>query len=100
MIPLIVSKRVFRRSIGIFAVVVPALSLAVAPSFAQQGEAQPEAQAAPAAKPQGGDLVASRIGRLEQQFRDLQVSVGTLESLVRSKPGSVLPQEAAAPALE
>lgn len=104
MIPLIVSKRVFRRSIGIFAVVVLALSLAPTPGYSQQGEAQPQAQpaaqAAPVAKPQGGDSVASRIGRLEQQFRDLQVSVGTLESLVRSKPGSVLPQEAAGPAPE
>jgi tol-pal system protein YbgF len=101
-IRLIVSKRGFRRSIGIFAVVVPALSLAATPGYPQQGETEPQtqpaAQAAPAAKPQGGDSVASRIGRLEQQFRDLQVSVGTLESLVRAKPGSVLPQEAPAPA--
>ncbi len=43
---------------------------------------------------QGGDSVANRIDRLEQQFRDLQVSVGTLESLVRGKPGAVLQQEA------
>lgn len=50
--------------------------------------------AAPAAyAQQGGDSVANRIGRLEQQFRDLQVSVGTLESLVRGKPGAVLQQE-------
>jgi hypothetical protein len=86
-IRLVVSKRGFRRSIGIFAVVVPALSLAANPSYPQQGEtqpgadAQPAAQAAPAAKPLAGDSVASRIGRLEQQFKDLQVSVGTLESL-------------------
>lgn len=104
MIRLVVSKRGFRRSIGIFAVVVPALSLAANPGYPRQGEAQPgadaqpAAQAAPAAKPQAGDSVASRIGRLEQQFKDLQVSVGTLESLVRSKAGSVLPQEAPAPA--
>ncbi len=39
--------------------------------------------------------MASRIGRLEQQFIDLQVSVGTLETLLRAKPGAVLPQEAA-----
>jgi tol-pal system protein YbgF len=97
-IRLIVSKRGFRRSISIFAAVVPALSLAATPCYAQQGEAQPAAQAAPAAKPQGGDSVANRITRLEQQFRDLQVSVGTLESLVRAKPGAVLQQEAPAPA--
>jgi tol-pal system protein YbgF len=36
----------------------------------------------------------SRLNRLEQQFQELQVSVGTLESLLRSKPGAVLPQEA------
>jgi tol-pal system protein YbgF len=43
---------------------------------------------------QGDDSTTSRINRLEQQFQDLQVSVGTLESLLRSKPGAVLPQEA------
>ena len=67
-----------RRSHGIFAVVVSAFSLAGPVAHAQQGS----------------DSVTSRIGRLEQQFLDLQVSVGTLESLLRQKPGAVLPQEA------
>ena len=43
---------------------------------------------------QGGDLVSARLGRLEDKVRDLQVMVGTLESLLRAKPGTVLPQEA------
>jgi tol-pal system protein YbgF len=44
---------------------------------------------------QGGEADANRINRLEKEFQDLQVSVGTLESLLRSKPGALLPQEAA-----
>jgi tol-pal system protein YbgF len=40
---------------------------------------------------QGGDSVSARLGRLEDKVRDLQVMVGTLESLLRAK---VLPQEA------
>jgi len=42
----------------------------------------------------GGDSVSARLGRLEDKVRDLQVMVGTLESLLRAKPGTVLPQEA------
>jgi tol-pal system protein YbgF len=55
------------------------LSLPAGPSFAQQG-----------------DSTASRIGRLEEQIADLKVMVGTLESLLRTKPGAVLPQESGA----
>jgi tol-pal system protein YbgF len=43
---------------------------------------------------QGGDSVDARLGRLEDKVRNLQVMVGTLESLLRAKPGTVLPQEA------
>jgi tol-pal system protein YbgF len=43
---------------------------------------------------QSGDSVSARLGRLEDKVRDLQVMVGTLESLLRAKPGTVLPQEA------
>lgn len=43
---------------------------------------------------QGGKSVSARLGRLEDKVRDLQVMVGTLESLLRAKPGTVLPQEA------
>src|SRR5262249_39530202 len=76
---------VLGRPLGALTVTFLALSLAAPPANAQQNA------------PQAGDSVASRIGRLEQQFRDLQVSVGTLESLVRGKPGAVLQQEAPAP---
>ncbi len=86
MIPSICFWRSYRRFLGAFALVLLALSLAVPSAYAQQNPSQ------------GSDSAASRIGRLEQQFLDLQVSVGTLESLLRSKPGAVLPQEAAGPA--
>ncbi len=97
MISLIISRRGRRRLLGAFLLAFSTLSLAASEGFAQ---ADPPAHSAPAqpqtpAKPQGGDSVANRIGRLEQQFLDLQVSVGTLETLVRAKPGAVLPQEAA-----
>ena len=59
-------------------------------------EEAPEAQ--PAAPPQGADSVSGRIGRLEEKMQDLQVSIGTLESFLRTKPGTTLPQEAPAPA--
>jgi tol-pal system protein YbgF len=85
-IPSICFWRSYWRFLGAFAFGLSALSLAVPSACAQQNPSQ------------GGDSVASRVGRLEQQFLDLQVSVGTLESLLRSKPGSVLPQEAASPA--
>ena len=49
------------------------------------------AQEAPNPKAQGGGSSASRIERLEGQFVDLQVMVGTLESLLRSGPA---PQQA------
>jgi TolA-binding protein len=96
-IPSIVLSRGRRRSIGIFALAFSALFLTLTPSYPQQSPPQAEpaaqAQAAPAAKPQGGNSISSRIGRLEQQFLDLQVSVSTLASLLRAKSGSVLPQE-------
>jgi tol-pal system protein YbgF len=58
----------------------------VSPSFAQEA-------APPAAKAQGGDSVGARLGRLEEKIKDLQVTVGTLESFIRAKPGAMLPQE-------
>jgi hypothetical protein len=60
-------------------------------------EEAPDAQPAPAAKPQGGDSASGRIGRLEKKVQSLQVTIGTLESFLRTKPGTVLPQEAPAP---
>ena len=69
------------------------------PGFAQQDAPPPvpaEAPAAEAAAPAAaGDPVANRIGRLEEQIHDLQVMVGALTSLVKSKPDAVLPQESA-----
>lgn len=60
-------------------------------------EEVPQAQPSQAVKPQGGDAASGRLGRLEQKVQDLQVSIGTLESFLRSKPGTTLPQEAPAP---
>lgn len=87
-----------------FAAALSATSLLAAPAFAQQnlpqpeqGAAPPPAAPAPAAKAPSGDSVGARLGRLEEKFADIQVMVGTLESFIRSKPGAVLPQEAASP---
>jgi tol-pal system protein YbgF len=55
------------------------------PSLAQ--DAQPQSG--------GGESIDARLGRLEQKIKDLQVLVGTLESFASTKPGAVLPQEAA-----
>ena len=76
------------------------LGLAALPCLAQDedvppAEEVPEAQ--PAVQPQGVDSVSGRIGRLEEKMQDLQVSIGTLESFLRTKPGTTLPQEAPAP---
>jgi tol-pal system protein YbgF len=67
-----------------------AVSLPVGQAFAQQDPPQP------AAKAQGGDPVGARIGRIEDKLGDLQVQVGTLESLMRAKPSARLPEETAA----
>ncbi len=50
----------------------------------------------PAAK--ASESVGARIGRLEGQITDMQIMIGTLESLLRGKPAATLPQEAPAPA--
>jgi tol-pal system protein YbgF len=75
---------------------------AALPAFAQENPLQAEQdqapKPAPQAKAQGGDSVWSRLGRLEDKVNDLQVMVGTLESFIRAKPGTVLPQEASPPA--
>lgn len=101
-VPIVISSivpwRRRRRIIGAFLPAFSTLSLAATDGFAQtdppdRGAAAPQPQAL--AKQQAGDSVASRIGRLEQQFLELQVSVGTLETLLRAKPGAVLPQEPA-----
>lgn len=75
------------------------LGFAALPCLAQEdlppAEEAPEPGPAQLAKPQGGDSVGGRIGRLEQKMQALQISIGTLESFLRSKPGATLPQEAA-----
>ena len=58
----------------------------IAPASLAQ-EAQPQSSE--------GDSVSARLGRLEQKVKDLQVMIGTLELFVSTKPGAVLPQEAA-----
>jgi tol-pal system protein YbgF len=71
--------------------------LAVAPAFAQDDppQAEPDRAAGPSKpKGQGSDSVSSRLGRLEDKVNGLQVMVGTLESFIKAKPGTVLPQEA------
>jgi tol-pal system protein YbgF len=40
---------------------------------------------------------AARLSRLEEKVKDLQVMIGTMESLVRTRPGTVISQEAPAP---
>ncbi len=82
------------------ALLAGALALGAGAALAQQDPEQQQPRAAQAVQPkpaagEAGDPVGSRLGRLEQQFNDLQVMVGTLESLVKSKPDAVLPQESA-----
>lgn len=67
-------------------------SLPALPCFAQEPQAESAPQ--PQAKAQGGDSVGARLDRLEEKVQALQVSIGTLESFLRTKPGTVLPQEA------
>jgi tol-pal system protein YbgF len=59
-----------------------ALGLPARPSLAQIAEP----------KPAGGTSEA-RIEGIEEQLKGLKVTVGTLESLLRSKPGVTLPEE-------
>lgn len=85
---------------NILAGAVLLFALAATPGLAQQGgppaepqQAPPEGAAAPAAVPAAQP--PDRIGRLEQQIADLQTMVAALESLVKTKPDAVLPQESA-----
>jgi len=98
------SSALIERSRSRFANVLPRavllFALAATPGLAQQGgppaepqQAPPEGAAAPAAVPAAQP--PDRIGRLEQQIADLQTMVAALESLVKTKPDVVLPQESA-----
>lgn len=62
-----------------------ALANAALPSHAQE------------TKTQGGDSLSARLGRLEDKVKDLQVTIGTLQSFISAKPAVTLPQEAPAP---
>jgi tol-pal system protein YbgF len=55
---------------------------------------QPEPKPAPAAKPQGGDSVAARLGRLEEKVQSLQVMIGTLQSFSGNKAAASVSVEA------
>jgi len=91
--PSVLTQRRRSRLAAALAGVVVLHVAAAPPGFAQQDAHPPVAEAAaPAA---AGDPVANRIGRLEEQIHDLQVMVGALTSLVKSKPDAVLPQESA-----
>jgi tol-pal system protein YbgF len=61
---------------------------------AQVADPAPAPAAASAATPQQADnSVAGRVGKLEGQIADLQVMIGTLESLLREKPSATLQHE-------
>ncbi len=83
------TRRAFALTAGLL------LGLAALPCLAQD-EDVPEAEPAQAVRPQGGDSVSGRVLRLEEKVQDLQVSIGTLESFLRAKPGARLPEEAPA----
>ncbi len=87
-------RRVLRLTCALAAVLLGGLS----PAQAQGTDAAAPAVAAaaspaPATPQQGSDSVASRVGRLEGQIADLQVMIGTLELLLREKPGATLQHE-------
>lgn len=93
MIPSLFSRRQARRVALLWAPLV-ALALTIGPLQAQQAE--PTSPPAPTAPPKpAGDTMSAHIESIEEQLRGLKVTVGTLESLLRSQPGVTLPQEAA-----
>jgi tol-pal system protein YbgF len=55
------------------------------------------AQTGLAQQPQGGDAIGARLQRLETKVQDLQVTIGTLQSLGPARPGAPLAQEGAYP---
>jgi len=83
-------RRRLRLSFAFAAVLALAAGLGV-PCRAQ--EASPPAQT----KSQGGESLSARLNRLEDKVKDLQVTIGTLQSFISMKPGATLPQEAPAP---
>jgi tol-pal system protein YbgF len=56
--------------------------------------AQEQAEPAQTAKPQGGDSVSARLGRLEEKVQSLQVMMGTLQSFSGNKAAASVSVEA------
>jgi len=75
------SRRRMRRFTLSWAALV-LLALPIGPSLAETAEPKSV-----------GDTTSTRIESIEEQLRGLKVTVGALESLLRSKPGVTLPQE-------
>jgi TolA-binding protein len=86
-------RRVLRLTCALAAVLLGGLSPAQARTDAAAPTVAAAASPPPATPQQGSDSVASRVGRLEGQIADLQVMIGTLESLLREKPGATLQHE-------
>jgi tol-pal system protein YbgF len=64
------------------------------PPYEEAPAEQPDPKPAQAAKPQGGDSVAARLGRLEEKVQSLQVMLGTLQSFSGSKAAASVSVEA------
>ena len=86
-------RRVLRLTCALAAVLLGGLSPAQARTDAAAPTVAAAASPTPATPQQGSDSVASRVGRLEGQIADLQVMIGTLELLLREKPGATLQHE-------
>ena len=65
------------------------------PPAAKGPATPPNADAAPATRPGGETALRQRIDQLEEQLADMQVVIGTLESLGRGGGGGVAPTDAA-----
>jgi tol-pal system protein YbgF len=86
--------RQFARSFVLFA--VPDWRRRLRPAFASIAALAVAGLAAPGFAQESGDSIASRLGRLEDKIKDLQVTIGTLQSF-GAKPGAMLSQETPAP---
>jgi tol-pal system protein YbgF len=81
------------------AALAASLALASSAGVAQQDSPPQEPRAAAPAgqteEPSGqaGESTVSQLGPVQEQLNELRAMVGALESLVKSKPGAVLPQE-------
>lgn len=78
----VLSPSVRRVGLGLGLALVLAGLAAPVPASAQQPKPAPTPRAAPAA-PSGDSALARRVEQLEEQLVDMQVQIGTLESLAR-----------------